>query len=157
MPTPVSVSDGPPITPYTQRYSYDASGNLEYIGWAQSRQPESTVTVSSVSAANPAAFTATAHGLASNQPVTITGATGDWAALNGTHIVTVSDANTFTVAVNSSAFSGSFNGVVKTTAPRSNRPCWSLQKLTTGTDGLALKAWGGDQKAWDSRTTYSYQ
>lgn len=54
--------------------------------------------------ANPVSLTSAAHGLATGQVVTITGATGAWAAINGTFTVTVTGVNTFTIPVDSTAF-----------------------------------------------------
>jgi hypothetical protein len=163
MPAPISVSIGPPNEAWITVNGYSGTpGNLLYTGQARASQPNPvTLTIASVSAANPAELTSTAHGLANDSPVTISGATGDWAALNGTRAVTVTAADTFTVAVDSSGFSGSFDGVVTTTAPRTNAAVWSIQKFTyDGSNQLTRSAWAdgtpSPTKAWDSRTTYAY-
>jgi hypothetical protein len=69
------------------------------------------VSVTAATNANPASLTSTAHGLATGDRVTISGATGSWTPLNGTWAVTVTGANTFTVPVDSTAF-GALAGTV---------------------------------------------
>lgn len=54
--------------------------------------------------ANPTVLTHTAHGLTTGQSVTITGATGAWAAINGTWLIERVDANSFQIDVDSTAF-----------------------------------------------------
>lgn len=168
MPVVVTTSFGPPDPSWTIRNDDGGTSNVVYTGWARSYQDHaSTITVSAVSTANPAVFTATAHGLSSGQYVIITGATGSWAALNSTgagRVITVVDANSFSVAVNSTGFTGSFDGTVTTYAPRTNSPCWSILRNTYGgtggTTNLIIEWAQGSASsvfAWDSRTTYGYQ
>ena len=64
-----------------------------------------TISISSATNTNPAVFTATGHGLSTNQYIIISGATGGWASINGTFQVTVVNADTFTIATNSTAYS----------------------------------------------------
>lgn len=56
-------------------------------------------TITSSSVANPTVITATAHGFASGDYVTIAGHTGSTPALAGPYVVTVLTANTFTIPV----------------------------------------------------------
>lgn len=140
--------------------AYDASSNLIFHALARSFQPTYTFTVTSVSKASPAVVTITAHGLQTDNLVTISGATGDWAGLNGDQKITAVDADTFTVAINTSAYSGSFNGTITTNAPRTSANCWFIQQNYFDTNRLTRTASAGGSvaadKAWDSRTTYTY-
>lgn len=162
---PIDVITGPAIAPpnETRQYDYDASGNVTYIGTARSRLAvPATVTVTAVSKAASASFTATAHGLVSGQKVTISGTTGDWTGLNGTLAVTVTNANAFTVAVNSSGYSGTYSGLVQTTVPQTSAAVWSIQKNVYDANGLLTQNYWAEgsaspDKVWDSRTTYSFQ
>lgn len=71
------------------------------------------ITVSSVTKGNPwTTFNATSHHLGAREEVIISGATGDWAAFNDRWTVDVASTSTFRISVNSSAFTGSFNGTV---------------------------------------------
>jgi hypothetical protein len=54
--------------------------------------------------ANPVELTLTSHGLTNGETITISGATGAWAPINGTFTATVTGVNTFTIAVDSTAF-----------------------------------------------------
>jgi len=159
MAAPVSISDGPPVEGWTQLIAPDASGNPLYVGLARSLQPEYTLVVTSVSKAVDAAFGITGHGLKVDNGITISGATGDWAALNGTHPVkAVSDANTVTIEADTTGFSGSFDGVVKSRAPRTNANVWSLRKFYYTDSKLDREAHAHGNtscdKVWDSKTTY---
>jgi hypothetical protein len=69
------------------------------------------VSVTAATNANPAALTSTAHGLSTGDRVTLAGATGSWAPVNGTWTVTVTGANTFTIPVDSTGF-GALAGTV---------------------------------------------
>lgn len=79
--------------------------------------PTAPLTVVSVSKAAAAVFTVTAHGLITGETVTSVGNTGDWTPLNATLPVTVLTANTFSVAINSSGYTGSFNGTTVANQP----------------------------------------
>lgn len=79
--------------------------------------------VSAATSANPAVLTATGNNYQSNgsggTAVTIAGATGCWAALNGQLVVTVvSSGSTFSVPVNTSACSQPITGTVTATVGR---------------------------------------
>lgn len=161
MAAPVNVYDGPPPEGWTQIIENDASGSPLYIGLARSLQPEYALTVSSVSKAVDAAFGINGHGLQVDNAITISGATGDWAALNGTHPVkAVSDANTITIEADTSAFAGNFDGVVKSRAPRTSAAVWALQKFYYDGDVIRQARAQGNtacDKVWDSRGTYWFQ
>lgn len=165
--TPVTIT-APPTEGWSTISSYDGSNNFEYSGYARSKQSILyTFPGATISAAATAVITATAHGLQAGNAVTIAGGTGDWAGINGTRLITVIDANTFSVAVNSSGYSGTFAGTVSTFAPRTNAACWSIQRsFYINTNYLSRSTWACDPNgtggtpapifAWDSRTTYAY-
>jgi uncharacterized protein (TIGR03437 family) len=75
----------------------------------------STVSITLATNANPVVFTAINHGLISGQNITISGATGGWSSVNGTWPVTVIDANTFSIPIDSTNF-GSLSGTLVFTA-----------------------------------------
>ncbi|HWR49933.1 MAG TPA: hypothetical protein VN428_02430 [Bryobacteraceae bacterium] len=160
MPAPVSVHVGPPSEAWTPMTDFAGGANPIYGGLAKSRQPQFTFTGATVSKANPAEVTFAAHGLQSDNPVVISGATGDWAGLNGKRAVTVTAANTFTVAVDSSGFAGNFDGAISTTAPRTNATCWAITKKYWDANGQVREANAegsvGADKAWSSRAAYTY-
>jgi len=156
-----SVSLGP-ADPYTQVQDYAGGTNVVYIGLARSTQrTNTTLAVTSLSAAAAAVITSVAHGLNSDNVVTISGATGDWAALNGAHIITVTGVDTFTIAVNTSAYSGTFAGSVTTYAPRTSAAIWAIQKLYYSGDNVIRMAWAAwtsaENQIWDNRASLSFQ
>jgi hypothetical protein len=161
--TPVIVSDGPPVEFYT-KYVF-VSGTATYVCNAKHYNTETSVTFSAISNAASAVITATGHGfhLDSSPTVTFAGGTGNWAALNGTRKITVIDDNSFSVAVNSSAF-GAVAGTItiKTNAPRLTSGIWVVTKSvddssTSGRISL-MTAVGGYRNVCDStRTALSFQ
>ena len=161
MPFPVTASTGLDTEAVRMEYAYSGE-NLIYVGKAMGRRDRAiSLTVTAVSTAASASVSVTAHGLGSGNAVTIAGATGDWAGLNGTHVITVTGANAFTVAVNSSAFTGTFDGTITTFAPQTNATVWQIQRNTyTGTQ-VTRQEWAEGTTAlkfaWDSRASYAYQ
>lgn len=156
-------SIGPPLIAWTTVSDYDAiPGNLLYSGWARSVQNPFIYTVSSYSKANPGVVTTSAaHGLASDNFVRIYNATGDWAAVNGTQKITLVASTTFSVAIDTSAYAGTFNGVIETVSPRTGAACWAIQKsYYDSSSQLTRSAWAsgsvGDQYIWDNRATLTY-
>ncbi len=94
-----------------QTINYYSSTDLIYTCTAYSTQPKTaTITVSAASNASPVSFTATAHGFdyptaSTNLPtVKITGGTLNWTPINGVWVATVTSANAFTIAVDSTTF-----------------------------------------------------
>lgn len=164
---PVTIS-APPTEGWSTISSYDGANNFEYSGFARSKQSVLyTFPSATISAAATAVITATAHGMQAASAVTIAGGVGAWAAINGTRIITVIDADTFSVAVNSSGFAGTFAGTVSTFAPRTNAACWSIQRtFYVNANYLYRSTWACDPTstggtpapifAWDSRATYAY-
>lgn len=163
MPAPVSQTAGPPNQAWSERNYYDASSNLEYSAKALSSQPTpSTLTVVSVSKAAAAVITVTAHGLLSGNVVTIADGAGDWTGLNGDKIITRTGADTFTVAVNSSAYTGTFAGTITTRAPREGAAVWSIQKYVyDASSNLTSSHWADGNTTPDNiaanRTSLAYQ
>jgi hypothetical protein len=158
MPTRVEVFDPGKTT----LLDFAAGANAVYVAESTSIQPTATLVVASVSAAAAAVITSVAHGLLTDNAVKIAGATGDWAALNGTRIITVLTADTFSVAVNSSGFAATFNGVITTTAPRTSASCWRISKnYYDGSSNLVRSSLANgtaeETQVYDSRSTLSYQ
>lgn len=109
------------------------------------QRPAITVAISAATNASPVVFTSATHGFAiSSRPqVTIFGGTGNWTAVNVTATATVIDANTFSIAVDSSGF-GAVTGSLKfrTTAPRSTVAEWAVTTMTyDGSSNLIWKGW----------------
>jgi hypothetical protein len=159
MPAPVNTSIGNPPEAWTTLQDKASGSFVMYIGKAKSHQQPYAVTVSAVSKAAAAAFTATAHGLASDNLITISGATEDWKALNGTHIITVTGADGFTIAVDSSEYSGDFDGTVTTTAPSTAKAIWSIHKVYDADATRTAYAGGSSDpnQVWGNRASLSYQ
>ena len=163
----VTINQAPPSEGWSSINSYDGSGNLEYFGMARSKQSILfTFAGATVSKANPAVVTYVAHGLQAGNAVKIFGATAGWATINGTWLITVVTADTFSIPIDSGAFAGNFDGTVVTYAPRTNSACWAIQRNFFGAAGLLRAGWACDPAhsggtpapifAWDSRTTYPY-
>lgn len=161
MPSSVSLSQGPPASAYTALNDLAGGTNVVYSGVTPSFIQSVTLTGATVSKAAAGVVTFTAHGLASDNSVTISGGTGDWAALNGTRIITKIDADTFSVAVNTSGYSGTFGGTVTTNAPQTSAASWAVQKYYYDASGNVLRtAWAAGTSAmnqvWDNRASLSY-
>lgn len=178
----VTISQSPSAQGYQTLIFPDGNNNTQYICYAKSRSAETSVAVTAASNANPVSFTATAHGfdyrsVATTSPtIRISGATGNWAPVNGVWAATITGANTLTIAVDSSGF-GSFAGqvlTVTTLAPRTNFAVWAVRKFAydanqimiwsgwasapAGAGSTATTAGGTPQnKVCDSRASYSYQ
>lgn len=125
----------------TQYFGYNMSNQPIYACYAlstdtSSKRSANVVSISAATNANPVVLTSTAHGflLTARPRVTISGATGSWTPINGTFTATVIDANTFSIAVNSTTF-GALAGTITfiTTAPRLGVSEWAIQ--TFGYDG----------------------
>lgn len=159
--SPVTQSIEPPREAWTDVQDFAGGSSAVYVGKAKGLQPSYTYTVTSVSTASSAVVTITAHGLQDDNAVVIAGATGDWAACNGTQKITRTGADTFTIAVNSSAFSGTFNGTVTTTAPRTSAAVWSIQKLYYSSSNMVRVSYASGtsapDKVWDNRASLMYQ
>lgn len=179
----VRESEGPRPVAYQRLFFYTGT-NLDYACYTRSTQigpsgPQAiSLTVSTASNANPVSLTATGHGLnsSSTPSVKITGATGNWAGLNGVWVATVTGANTFTVPFNSVS-AGSFSGqtlTVTTYAPKTSASVWAIQKTVYDASGNPIfSGWASNpggaaavdlvgptpqmNLVCDNRATYSYQ
>lgn len=128
----VSISQFPPFDPGQIVYGYNGA-DLIYSCYAQSEatQPTGPIAISAVSKAAAAVVTSTAHGFNANSrpQITISGATGTgWTAINRSWTVTVIDANTFSIPIDSTGF-GTLAGTVTFTtyAPRTNQGNWAVR------------------------------
>lgn len=118
-------------------------------GFAGSSTNSGAITVSAASNANPVSFTATGHGLdfpsaATVAPViTISGATSAWAGINGSWTATITSANAFTIAVDSTAF-GALAGtlVVTTAAPKNTEAVWLVKNYVYSGANLIFSGTG---------------
>lgn len=164
----VTVNELPPAEAVTSLLAYTGS-SVEYVGYAKSKQPCHQFSVAAgtitniVVSSNTATATITAHGLATGQRITISGATVD-TDLNSTtgYVITVTtaDAFTFTTASVADATYTDAGLVVATTAPRTNAACWAIKKLTYTTSLLTATRWAEGSTAagniWDNRATLAY-
>lgn len=150
----VTLSNGLGNVGYEQVLTYSGS-NLTYRCLAASIQNPTTLTVSSISNANPAVVTVTGHGFDVESVTTVTpsvqlsGATGGWAGVNGVWTATPTTANAFTIAIDSTGF-GSFSGQtikMTTLAPRTNATVWAIEKYVY--DSSSNLIWAG----WATPTT----
>jgi len=145
------VLTDPTSSPPTLLFSYTGAGNVEYLCKAPSTGPTYTwsrlaTTLTSIGVATDVGTvtTATAHGLAVGNQVTISGATVD-TDLNGTYtIASVGSSVTFTITTSSVADGTYVESPLKvsTSAPRSSAAVWSIQKfIYDATPNLIRSAW----------------
>lgn len=154
-------SSAPPPEPWATATDYDGGSNPVYEGVAKSIQPLFTFTVVAVSKAVDASINVVAHGLRVGNSIVVSGGSGDWAGMNGTHAVkAVTDANNFTIELDTSGYAGTFAGTITTTAPRTTAACWSISKKGYSATGQIRMAWANGRSSpslvWDSRATYYY-
>jgi hypothetical protein len=142
----VIVSDQPENRAFTKIFSYTA-GVLQYICTARSLQTQNQITVTTISNANPGAVTATAHGfyysasgITAKAVVFISGASGGWTGINGTHVVTPTSANAFTIDVDTTTFGawGSQSIVMTTKAPLVTKNIWSVKSFVSDATGAPV-------------------
>jgi hypothetical protein len=158
--TDVNINDGPTRNAYQKVIGYDAAGNTTYRCWSLSSDTNGArtrrgVSISAASNANPVVFTSVGHGfdLNSRPIVTISGGTNNWTAVNGLRTATVIDADTFSVAVNSSAL-GAVSGslVFRTTAPRLNQDEWAVNVFRYDASGQAVwEGWLGGSSTFQAK------
>ncbi len=167
--TPVNVSISAPLTAFTNLYFYSGT-DLIYTCRAQSQQPTATFArsdsalTSIVDAANTATVTtASAHGLAVNDKVVVSGATVD-TDLNGTYVIqTVGSTTTFTITTASVADATYTESTLKftTTAPRDTAPIWSITKYTYTANMITAVQWAngtsGTSQICANRSSLSFQ
>jgi hypothetical protein len=114
---------------------------------------------------NVATVTAAAHGLAIGQRVYVSGATVDTdlnSATTGYIITGSAGANTFTfttAGVSDATYTDATLSIT-TRAPRTNASCWAIQQMTYVGGYQTQAKWAegsaSENRAWDSRATYSY-
>lgn len=159
--------------------------SLTYRCIAPSRSTTlNTITVSTVSNANPGSMTATTHGFDYQSGATITllafisGFTGGWTGLNGTHVLTPSSANALTTDVDTSGFGafGAQTPTITTRAVKTTSLAWAIKAFVYDVSGNNIwSGWAAGAKdanstndgplggqtqynfACASRTTYAYQ
>ncbi len=157
----VRISPKPSDTPYTTILGGYSGSNATYICVANSQQPTSgSISIASATAASPIVFTVTAgHGFALNTlnlpTVTISGGTGNWAAVNGTWTATPILSTTFSVAINGAAFGAVTGSLVYTTrAPLLTSRIWSVRALSYDAGGnLAFAGWSNGTSAMNQVCT----
>lgn len=145
----VTLSPGPPVIGYTTILHYSGT-TVDYTCTARSTQEiVKTVTISTVSNANPGSMTATSHGFYYASGVTqkilvfISGATGGWAPINGLHILTPTSANALALDVDTTAYGawGSQVVVVSTRAPKATDTVWTVKSFVyDGSGNLTITA-----------------
>jgi len=147
----VTISPFAPMNPAQKVYGYTGA-NLIYTCTAKTDYPLSgPVSISAGTNASPVVFTSTGHGFntASRPIVSISGGTGNWAAVNGDFVATIVDTNTFSIPVDSTAF-GAVTGTIvfRTQAPRLNQPQWSvIRYFYDGSNNLISSVWLGGSSA----------
>jgi len=168
----VSLFEGPPQEGYTTLLAYSGT-DLEYIGMARSRQPESVwgkgtgflVSIAVLTNAATLTFSA-AHGLQAGNKIVISGATVD-ADLNGTYGVADpapgGDGTKLTVATANVADGTYTEATLKavSTAPRTTLPIWSIKRQYFAAGSVTRVAWANGSSApvhvWGSRASYQYE
>lgn len=168
-PSPVNQSDGPPSGLAMQTVFVYSGSNVVGICYSQSaassantggmapRPRTALVSISAIGAAAAAVVTSTGHGLTigTNPRVTISGVTGagGWIASNATWTATVIDANTYSIPLNSSAYTGSAGGtmVFTTTAPRQTVAEWAVQIIGYSGANVVYKAWLGGSQSFGAK------
>ena len=86
-------------------YGNNRSPNASYLGFNLSAYNNAiSGNATSISNANPGIVNFPAHGLFSNQWVTMSGATGSWLPVNGSFIITVIDSAHFSIPIDTSTF-----------------------------------------------------
>ena len=163
---PVNQSAGPP--PQATQQLNDFSGTkmlYSCIALSDQGRDQTLPATSSATNANPVEFTlASAHGIgdftnlgATVSPVvTISGGTGNWEAVNGTWVATVTATTKITIPVDSTTF-GAIAGtiVVTTRSPLFASPVWAIQKLFYNTsDSPIAIMWLASATARASSTSY---
>lgn len=114
-----------------------------------------SVAISAVSKAAAAVATSVGHGFDTNSrpKVTISGATGTgWTGINGTFTATIIDADTFSIAVDSTGF-GTLAGTVifTTTAPRKTMAEWAIEQFAyDGSGNFVWRGWLNGSTAYNS-------
>lgn len=157
----VNVTQGPPEQAWVSVNDYGTGSSILYAGLAKSTQQPVNLTVTSVSKASTAVVTVTAHGIDTDNIVTVSNGTGSWTGINGAQIITKIDANSFSIAVDTSLYSGTFAGTISTLAARTSAAQWAIQKFYYSGSNLVRSAWANGNSApnaiWDNRASLGYE
>lgn len=168
MPLPITQSGAPSKEGYCTFIAVDGSGYQEYIGMARSTQPNPTVAlvgalgfVSITNSGTTATVAWTAHGLATDNRVVVSGATVD-TDLNGSYLITVTGADAFTFttsSVGNAAYTEATLGIT-TSAPRAGDPVWSIMRIYySGVAQTSIRWAEGRSDAngiWANRASLAY-
>lgn len=159
--TLVTQTDGPPRDFYTKYFF--ASGTTIYACSTKASGELTSQSVSAITNASPAVLTIAGHGFntSAKPQVTVSGGITNWAPINSTFIATVIDGNTLSIALDTTTF-GAVTGTIllKTTAARTTRPVWAVQKLDSDVGGNPVAAqWalGGYTNVCANRSILAYQ
>lgn len=159
--TPVRVSDDPSASSVTVVPVIGGTGE-QTVGVCSALSAVTTgsrtrnhVSISAATNASPVVFTSTGHGfpLWMRPQVTISGATGNWTPVNGTFTATVVDADSFSIPVDSGAFS-TLTGTLTftTTAPRTTVAEWAVSVIHYDAAGTVDgRAWLGGSSSYNSK------
>lgn len=164
----VNQTEGPPPRGWCQLFDYDGT-DLIYQGWAQSVNEltewsidNGGLTSIADSGTTATVTTAANHGLQTGNQIKVSGASD--ADLDGTYVITVTGATTFTFT-SANVTDATYNTSrlrITTQAPRTNRPVWAIKRIFYTSNITTRIGWaeGTPERqtfAWDSRTTYAYQ
>lgn len=156
----ISASDPEAITELV-----DVQSTYKLIGTALSMQHVANplgieLIVASYSKANPGVVTVNGHGLLDDNIVIVVDGSGSWAAVNGNRIITRIDANSFSIAINTTAFTGTFAGKIYTRAPQTSKAIWSIKKQYISSSNIIRTSYANgnaaQDKIWDNRASYGY-
>lgn len=154
----VSLSQGPPNTPYHIVYGYSGS-NVIYACYTPSTATTgvrylTTLNISAATNASPVVFTTTASFDTATRPiVVIQGGTGNWTAVNGTFTATIVDSTHFSIPVNSTAF-GAVTGTLtfQSYSTPLNQPFWAVQLYAyNGSNQVISTFWLGSTSATNQK------
>jgi hypothetical protein len=148
--TAVNQTSGPPPTPFSDLYFYDASSNLQYdcrapqknvvTSWARSDASLTSIVDSSTTST---LTFAAAHGLYPGARITIKGATVD-TDLNGTYTVLTTPLSTTATITTASVADATYNEatlIVTTTNPITTSAIWAIRVFTYSSGLMSGSYW----------------
>lgn len=157
----VILSDGPPRDFYT-RYFY-TSGNDTFTCIASSQQAVAYTfaLTSTVGGVTTSLVFSAGHGIhADAKPVvTVSGGTGAWAGVNGTHAATYTSTTALSIPIDSSGY-GAVAGtlVVNAFGPRLTQPIWAVSRVRAATTPSSyIWSTAGWNSICSNYATLSYQ
>jgi hypothetical protein len=150
-PLDVRLSQGPPDVAYQLVRTYNVGNTIAAVCYSPSigtsLRSQRAIAISAATTANPAVFTSTGHGftLSTRPMITISGATGNWTPVNGGFVATIINANTFSIAIDSTAFGALTDTLTfTTTAPRQTIAEWSVLRYFYDANGNEIsRSWLG--------------